>query len=177
MTSLSEHGSVNTEEHALLFEGKRVNMIRIISTIFYSEQYIGLPMLIVDVDAPEYVHVRYELMNESHHEIKTTSGRLHRVYFECDPVAVYCLKISVGSDDEPDIRLISYDLSVLDSLVDFHDSLEPPRRRPIDHMAQANAKKEMANKRQIALHKIEELKKSKLKTALRVAERFPNKEK
>ena len=165
MTSLSETESIDSKEHALLFEEKRVNMVRVISTIFYSEQHIGLPMLIVDVDAPEYAQVRYELMNEEHHEIKTTCGRFHRVYFECDPVAVYCLKISVGSmetEEKPIIRLLAYDLSVLDILVDFRDSHELPRRRPVDHMAQINAKKEMANKRQIALQKIEELKKSKL---------------
>ena len=138
-------------------------ILQVISTIFYSEQHIGLPMLIVSVDAPEYVQVRYELMNEEHHEIKTTECRFHRVYFECDPVALYCLRVSVGTEKNPIIRILVYDLDVLDSLVDFQNVLEPPRRRPIDHLAQANAKKEMANKRQLALQKIEELKKSKLK--------------
>ena len=133
----------------------RNGSVAIYSSICYLEDLEAAAIFIVKVDAPPYTQVKYELMNKNQHDIKTTSGREHVVYFECDPVDTYCLKVTIKGE-YPQVIMTQYDITVLDH---FYKNKET--KIPI-HIPQVIAKKDMANKRKIALQKFEELKKTKL---------------
>ena len=107
--------------------------IQIVSTVYISSEYVGMPMMIITVDALEYATVSYEIMNNSVHEKGTSSGRTHVIYLRCDPDEIYSGEHSVQGGNS--------DAHVLPQII---------------------KKKEMALKRREALRKIAELKQRQL---------------